>query len=202
MCSVLPDQLSDHMPVLASVKSAPIKKPRRVTRTERYWKSMDKTTLEISLLEWDWSSLLATTDASTAVAKLEEAVTAALDTSVPVRVFSTPNVDVRLKPDTIRAMRARDAAKREGKLHYKSLRNKALSLVRRDHVQYNVDKIRKHGQTAAWRIVSETSGRGKSSSLPIPAGCKTDKEAAVSMTTTLKRSINSVINSTVRPPQE
>ena len=178
VCRVLPDKTSDHRPVLAHVKRPPIKQPRRVTRVERNWKGMNKAALEMFLLQWDWDKLMATKDVDSAVAMLEEAVTAALDVSVPVKVFTTPNMDVRLRQDTLRAMRARDTAKKEGKLCYKLLRNKALSLVRRDHVQHNVDRIRKHGASEAWRIVRETSGVQKGSRLPIPANCETDQEAA------------------------
>ena len=62
VCHVLPDLTSDHRPVLANVKSAPIRKPRRVTKAERNWKAMDKTALQMASLEWEWSPLLGTTE--------------------------------------------------------------------------------------------------------------------------------------------
>ena len=75
-------------------------------------------------------------------------------------------------------MRQRDKAKKGGKIQYKALRNKALSLVRRDHVQHNLSRIRRGGQRTAWRIASELSSKSKGSGLPVPENCTTDKDAA------------------------
>ena len=175
---VLQDGLSDHSPILAKIGRAPTGKPDRQTRTERNWKAMNKPLLELSLLEWDWSDLLATTKPDEAVALLEEALAAAIEVAVPKRTYTTPNLNVRLKADTRKCMRARDLAKAQGKECYKRLRNKCLSMVRRDHVQHNIERVRKGGQKAAWSIVNETTGKDKGFELPLPDGCKSAEEAA------------------------
>ena len=53
--------------------------------------------------------------------------------------------------------------------------------MRRDHIQYNLEKLKKGGETAAWRIVNEVTGKQKGSELPMPKGCSTDVEAANAM---------------------
>ena len=50
--------------------------------------------------------------------------------------------------------------------------------MRRDHIQYNLEKLKKGGETAAWRIVNEVTGKQKGSELPMPKGCSTDVDAA------------------------
>ena len=174
---VLPDLTSDHRPVLARVSGVQARKKRQ-TRQDRNWSAMDKDALEMFLLQWDWDTLLTCTNVNEAVSKLKEATTAAIDVAVPLKKYTTPNLDVRLKPDTRAAMKMRDKAKREGREHYKVLRNKVLKLVRRDFVQHNLNRIRQQGQKAAWQIVSEVSGKEKGSSLPLPNDCQTDREAA------------------------
>ena len=175
---VLEDGLSDHYPVIARMRRTTPKGPVRQTKKEKNWKAINEHTLNIALLEWDWSRLLSTTDVHEAASLLKEAMVAATDISVPTKQFTTPNLNVRLKPDTLAAIRARDAAKQHGRKFYKSLRNKALSLVRRDHIQRNLERIRKDGQTGAWQIVNEITGKMQSHELPVPKGCKTNEEAA------------------------
>ena len=36
---------------------------------------------------------------------MKSAMTAGIDVAVPLRVYSTPNLGLRLKPDTLRTMR-------------------------------------------------------------------------------------------------
>ena len=74
-------------------------------------------------------------------------------------------------------MRARDRAKREGRLEYKALRNRALALVRRDKVHRNLDRVRRGGQSAAWALVAETRGKAHGE-LPLPEGCFSNGQAA------------------------
>ena len=175
---VLTDTLSDHKPILAKLGRAQPKKPVRETRCDRNWKAMDKQLLEMSLLTRDWNKLLSTTDLNEAVTLLEGAVAAAVEVSVPTRSYTTPNLSVRLKPDTRACMRARDKAKSQGKECFKRLRNKTLSLVRRDHIHHNLERIKKGGPAAAWQIVKEHTGKEKGHELPLPASCKTNSEAA------------------------
>ena len=52
---VLPDLTSDHRPVMAKVARVQARK-RRQTRQDRNWRALDKDTLEMFLLQWDWDS--------------------------------------------------------------------------------------------------------------------------------------------------
>ena len=179
IATVLPDGTGDHWPILAEVRDGTKRgKPKRETRRDRNWKSMDNTVLNGFLFDYDWNPLMTATDADTAVTLLNVALKEAIDTSVPEREYVTPNLGVRLKKDTLAAMRARDAAKKKGALQYKALRNKALSLVRRDYVSLNVSRIKKGGPEEAWKVASQIRGGGKSSSLPLPTECRSDQEAA------------------------
>ena len=177
--SVLPDALSDHSPVFAVIRNAPqVCKPKKETRQDRNWQKMDITALEIHLLNWDWDPLLTSSDVNEAVSLLNEATMAAVNVSVPLRTYTTPNIGVRLSADTRACMRARNRAKREGALHYKTLRNQTLKLVRRDYVKHNMERISRGGQETAWKIASEISGKRKASTLPMPTNCSSDVEAA------------------------
>ena len=175
---VLQDGLSDHSPILAQIGKASARKPDRQTRCDRNWKALNGPLLELSLLERDWSDMLATTNPDEAVALLDEALAAAVEVAVPKKTYFTPNFNVRLKADTRKCMRARDQAKAQGKECYKRLRNKCLSMVRRDHIQHNIERVRKGGQKSAWSIVNEVTGKGKGFELPLPDGCKSAEEAA------------------------
>ena len=55
-----------------------------------------------------------------------------IDVGVPLREYTTPNIRLRLKPDTLNSMMECDKAKKAGALHYKALRNRCLALVRSD----------------------------------------------------------------------
>ena len=109
---------------------------------------------------------------------LKKAVTTAVEASVPKREYTTPNLNIRLKPDTRAVMRACDKAKKEGSRTYRSLRNKALSMIQRDKVQRNIEKIRKGGPSAAWQIVNEVTGKERGYGLPLPDECESNVQAA------------------------
>jgi len=175
---VLPSALSDHHPILAQIGREPPRKPERQTRCERNWKGLNKQLLELALYDWDWGDLLATTDPNEALALLNKALSIAIDIAVPEKKFTTPNYNVRLKSDTRQCMKARDLAKSQGALHYKSLRNRCLSMVRRDHIAHNLERVRRSGPSGAWQVVNELTGKCKGSELPLPGGLKSDVEAA------------------------
>ena len=177
--TVFPDSGSDHSPVHALIKGVQkASAPKRETRQDRNWKSIDPVALERHLLGWDWGPLFSSTDVDGAVSLLNSAMISGIDLAVPLREYSTPNIGLRLKPDTIKAMRARDKAKEDGARHYKALRNRCLALVRRDYVTKNLERIKKGGQDQAWKICSEIRGKNKSSTLPKPSECRTEREAA------------------------
>ena len=175
---VLPSALSDHQPLLAHIGSAPPKKPDRQTRRERNWRALSKPVLEMALLDWDWSNLLATTCPNQATSLLIKALSSAIELAVPEKTYSTPNLDVRLSKETRQCMRARDLAKAQGKEHYKRLRNKCLSLVRRDNINHNLERVRRGGQAAAWSVINHLTGKSRGHELPLPSGADSAKQAA------------------------
>ena len=75
-------------------------------------------------------------------------------------------------------MRARDLAKAQGKEHYKRLRNKCLSLIRRDNINHNLERVRRGGQAAAWSVINHLTGKSRGHELPLPSGAGSAKEAA------------------------
>ena len=161
--SVLPDSGTDHSPLYAVIEGTKqSSNSKRETRQDRNWKNLDSAILELHLQEYDWGPLFRSTDVNEAVAIMKSAMTAGIDVAVPLRVYSTPNLGLRLKPDTLRTMRERDKAKRAGALQYKALRNKSLSLIRRDYVTNNLDRIQKGGPNTAWKICAEIRGKNKS----------------------------------------
>ena len=177
--SVLPDSGTDHSPLYAVIEGTKqSSNSKRETRQDRNWKNLDSAILELHLQEYDWGPLFRSTDVNEAVAIMKSAMTAGIDVAVPLRVYSTPNLGLRLKPDTLRTMRERDKAKRAGALQYKALRNKSLSLIRRDYVTNNLDRIQKGGPNTAWKICAEIRGKNKSHTLPLPRECRTELESA------------------------
>ena len=91
--SVLPDALSDHSPVFAVIKNAPQAcKPKKETRQDRNWQKMDITALETHLLNWNWDPLLSSSNVNEAVSLLNEATMAAVNISVPLHTYTTPNL--------------------------------------------------------------------------------------------------------------
>ena len=75
-------------------------------------------------------------------------------------------------------MRARDLAKAQGKEHYKHLRNKCLSLIRRDNINHNLERVRRGGQAAAWSVINHLTGKSRGHELPLPSGAGSAKQAA------------------------
>ena len=177
--TVLSDGTGDHWPIFAKVRGGTKHEiPKRETRVDRNWKSLDTTVLNSFLFDYDWNPLMTATESETAVTLLNVALKEAINTAVPEREYTTPNLGVRLKKDTLAAMRARDLAKKNGALKYKALRNRALSLVRRDYVTLNVSRIKNGGPEEAWKVASQIRGKEKTSALPLPRECLSDQEAA------------------------
>ena len=180
--TVLPDGTSDHWPVLAEAKNASKSAlPKRVSRQDRNWRNINTSALNNFFSEYDWSQVMSATEVDTAVSHLTTALKAGIDIAVPVRSYHTPNLGVRLKKDTRAVMRARDLAKKKGSLNYKVLRNRALSMIRRDYVSHNVDRIKRGGPSTAWKVADEVRGKEKTSDLPLPKECMSEQEAADKM---------------------
>ena len=180
--TVLPDGTGDHWPVFAEARDASKSVlPKRVLRRDRNWRNINTSALNNFFSEYNWSSLMTAKDVDTAVKHLTTVLRAGIEHAVPERTYHTPNLGVRLKKDTRAVMRARDLAKQKGSLNYQVLCNKALSLVRRDFVTNNVDRIKKGGPAMAWKVADEVRGKEKTSELHLPKECSSDQEAADQM---------------------
>ena len=101
------------------------------------------------MFDWNWDDLLATTDPNEALALLNKAISSATEIAVPDKTFTTPNYNVRLKSDTRKCIKAHRLAKSQEALHYKRLRNRCLSMVWRDHIEHNLERVRCSGQSGA-----------------------------------------------------
>ena len=88
-------------------------------------------------------------------------------------------------------MRLRNAAKKSGDPDYRRLRNKALSLVKRDRLGNNRERITQGGARAAWGIVNETRGKTHGA-LPIPKDCRNASDAAEAYATLLGSKIEDI----------
>ncbi|QQP55315.1 Hypothetical protein FKW44_008458 [Caligus rogercresseyi] len=71
---------------------------------------------------------------------LRMAISDAIDHVATPRAYITPNINVRLQPDTRATIKSRNEAKRRGDIHYKHLRNKACKLVRRDTLSHTTSQ--------------------------------------------------------------
>ena len=119
-------------------------------------------------------------DPNLLVEKITEVITLSQNDDAPPISYSTKNPNLRLKSDTLKAIADRDYARRNRRPSYNFLRNRALSLVRRDSLSSNLTRIRNGGESVAWRITNEILN-GRSSLLPLPEGCTTDLEAATTV---------------------
>ena len=170
---------SDHYPLLGVLsEQSTAKKPSCFTRMGRDLKNLDKDRLNLELLGLDWSTFYEAEDPETLNWELSERVEFVLDMIAPLRTFTTPNLSLRLSPENRMVMRERDSAKRKRLKKYRQLRNKALSLVKRDKLQANLRRIKAGGPNTARQIVSEISGKEKGKTLPLPSETSSDQEAA------------------------
>ena len=165
--TVLPDSTTDHRPLLASVQIRPPVAQTRQQSECRNFSKLDKSNLLEALEEWDWSAIYAINDVEAAHKFLVDGITAALEKAAPLKK-SNPNVrdDLYLRKDTLEAMARRDAA--TSLPLYRSLRNKVTSLVRRDKLQTNLEKLRKAkgDPKVVWKLANQALGKVKCTPLP------------------------------------
>ena len=168
--TVLDDSTTDHRPVLATTEMKQPSKPLQ-TIFRRNFKGIKRTQLERSLGAWPWADIYALRDVEEVHAFIYKGITTALNKIAPVRAIKVrPTARIYLSAETRAAMTARDAA-RETR-HYRTLRNKAASLVRRDKLRSNLQRLKEAqgNPKAVWSLAN--SALGKSTTTPLPSSLK------------------------------
>ena len=168
---VLDDALSDHYPILVNLD---IKVGSNKTKTKTIYRR-DIARLKVSDLEnaletKDFSPLYSITDPNEAVALLIKLVKEALDIVAPLKAikFRPDKQKISLKRDTLATMTSRDKARRSGdKERFKTLRNAATKLIKRDKIQGVITRLQKNpGPKQVWQEAKSFLGRGRGTTLP------------------------------------
>lgn len=161
--SVLTDRTTDHRPVLAVVEgreaAAALEPIER-----RNFKKIRRQGLEDALNLWPWQTIYAMEDVEATTKFVVDGITSALDMVAPVRaikVRKSDRGDLYLSTDTLDMMRKRDAAAPGG--HYRRLRNRVTSLVKRDRLRTNLATLRERrgDPKAMWDLAKTSMGQGR-----------------------------------------
>ena len=159
--TVLPGAASDHCPVLATIDLKVRSTRKLLVRTERNFKKINAAALQSAISDTDWTELYAADDSNTAAKTFHSCIANILDVVAPYTTFRTPNIRLRLKEDTLATMAKRDEARRQNRKEYKTLRNRATALQRRDWIS-NINSNLKRNPNSAWGEVNRLRGKTKS----------------------------------------
>ncbi len=171
--SVLDLATSDHRPVLFEL---PImgSKTTKSFRLARSLRKVDKA-VYCNIIEANLPpDLYSCEDVNAVHTALTTAITAALNQLAPLQpIIVRDGLNLNLAPDTLAAMKARDTAAKKGSSLYRSLRNKAARLVRRDKLNSTLKQIEEAGNDTKkmWRLARDATGSGASA---IPATLTAD----------------------------
>ena len=171
---VLDDALSDHFPILISLKCKENKKRASKLKTifRRDIARMLTSDFEAALEEEDWCPLYEMNDPNMAVTLINNNVVKALDKVAPLKpiTFRPDKSKVSLKKDTLEAMAQRDAVRKSGgnkHRQFKALRNKVNRLVKRDKIMSVLTRLKKNpGPQSAWKEAKTILGGGRNAKLP------------------------------------
>jgi len=161
-CILLPDATTDHYPLLATINVSNKQRPPLVSFCRRNFKSVSSQMLESALDLWDWSIIYTLQDVETNYEYLIKGITAALDMVAPFRSFKAcPRTNLYLSHKTKAMMRARVSA--TSSTQYRFLRNKVTSLLRRDKLRSNLDKLKaaNGNPKTLWELANQTIGNSK-----------------------------------------
>ena len=168
---VLEDSISDHYPIL--VKLATNMKPCSSKIKTIYRRDISRLVVsdfEDALESKDWSSLYNMSDPNEALELLLNQVEEALDLVAPVKAIKIrpDKPKISLKRDTLDIMSARDKARKSGNhMKFKSLRNMANKLIKRDKIQGVIKRLKeKPGLQNVWQEAKTVLGRGRGVNLP------------------------------------
>ncbi len=172
--TVLPEASTDHRPVLVNLSCANNNVKSPLTEIcRRNFKKLTSQKLNAALELWDWASIYKIHNVESVHDYLTRGIISALDMVAPVQSCRVRRgANTYLSTETITAMKQRDAASHTH--DYKKLRNKVTSLVRRDKLKSNLDRLAKAkgDPKALWNLANEALG--KSTASPLPATLELD----------------------------
>ncbi|QQP42216.1 Uncharacterized protein FKW44_016812 [Caligus rogercresseyi] len=122
--------------------------------------------LETALQRWPWTSIYSIEDVEKVHKFLLDGITGALNEVAPIKTIKVKTgKNLYLAPDTLKLMRERDKATGS---EYRRIRNQVSSMVKRDKVRTNVNKLHQshNDPKVLWRLANEAIGN---SSSPLPA---------------------------------
>lgn len=171
---VLTNNVTDHRPVVASVRVGTTKpKARNKTLQRRNFKQIGISQLEAALESaCDWDRIHTIKDVNEVHDFLVCGISVALDLVAPFKAIKVKEGgNLYLAPDTLALMRARDGAKGN---EYRRLRNRVSALVKRDKITSNLTRLKKSNNDpkVLWQLANEALGNDRPS---LPAALtKTD----------------------------
>ena len=164
---------TDHRPVLFDLpvrrSSAPL-----CTRLSRSLRRVSDVALCQAIESHLPPDLYAWNDVNAVHKSIVDAITAALDQLAPLRpVKVREGLSLCLAQDTLQAMRERDQAAKQHSPLFRSLRNRAARLVRRDKLSSALKSINNASGDARkmWKLASQAIGNGNST---VPASLTAD----------------------------
>ena len=167
---ILEDFISDHSPLFLKMEiDAPVKSSVLKTIWRRNLKNVSCSVFESALDSFDWSPIYSMNDVDTATAFLTNNVLNALDIVAPLKPFKIrpDKAPLSLKKDTLKVIAMRDRARKsKNRGWFKSLRNKANKLVKRDKVRSVLHRIKENpGSKQTWNEAKTILGRGPGSNM-------------------------------------
>jgi hypothetical protein len=174
---VLEDTTSDHSPVLARIEADQNVGANVQNIVRRNYKGIMRCEFEAALQLWPWDAVHGLENVEDVHAYVVRGITAALDLIAPARAIKVRRgADLYLSPETLDMMEARDRAP-PGK-DYRRLRNVVSSMVKRDKMRTNLEKLRKanNDPKVLWRLANSALGKPQSS---LPASLVIDGHATV-----------------------
>jgi hypothetical protein len=174
---VLEDTTSDHSPVLARIEGDHNVNGNIQNIVRRNYKAIMRGELEAALELWPWDVVHGLENVEDVHAYVVRGITAALDLIAPARAIKVKRgANLYLSPETLDMMEARDRAP-PGK-DYQRLRNVVSSMVKRDKMRTNLEKLRKANNhpKVLWGLANSALGKPQSS---LPASLVVNGHATV-----------------------
>jgi hypothetical protein len=174
---VLEDTTSDHYPVLARIEAVKNVNGSIQKIVRRNYKAILRGEFQAALELWPWDAVYGLESVEDVHAFVVKGITAALDLIAPAKAIKVRRgADLYLSPETLDMMVARDRAL-PGK-DYRRLRNKVSSMVKRDKMRTNLEKLRKanNDPKVLWGLANSALGKPQSS---LPASLVVDGHTTV-----------------------
>jgi hypothetical protein len=161
---VLEDTTSDHRPVLARIEASQNINANVQNIVRRNYKGIMRGELEAAFGLWPWDAVHGLENVEDIHAYIVRGITAALDLIAPAKAIKVrKGADLYLSRETLDMMEARDHAP-PGK-DYRRLRNVVSSMVKRDRMRTNLEKLRKtnNDPKVLWGLANSALGKPQSS---------------------------------------